>query len=444
MEMHEFIDALLQAAEENGISPAEVYCSEDDSFSARARDGAVDSYEVSATRGLSLRGSVEGKMGFASTEAFDEDAIAFLIRAVRESAALNEAEDQDEIYAGDEKYPTLEAMPDDLDQVSAGEKLQLALRADAAARASDPRITQTEGASVSTHQVRVMLQNSWGLKLENTRKMYVAYSLPIAKEGDSTATGFSLACGKMLKELDPEALGKKAAADTLAQLHAEPVPSGEYRIIFRYDAMQSLLQTFSGIFSAENAQQKMSLLAGREGQEIASPAVSITDDPLRRDGAASSPFDGEGSATFSKAVVKSGVLMTLLHNRRTAAKQGVRTTGNARRGGGMHVAPTNFFIEPGEKSLPDLLQEMGEGLLITDVSGLHAGANPYSGDFSLLSRGFVVRGGELAEPVERITVAGNFYQLLKSVRAVGSDLEFSGSPIGCPSVDAGTMSVSGK
>ena len=443
MEMQAFMDALMRAAEENGISPAEIYCAEEDSFSARAMDGAIESYEVSSTRGLSLRGSVEGKMGFASTEAFDEEAIGFLIRAVKESAALNEAEEQDEIFAGDESYPKLEEVPDDLDQVSAGEKLQLALRADAAARAADPRITKTEGASISTHQRRMMLRNSWGLNLENDRKMYVAYSLPIAKEGDSTVTGFSLSCGKMLKELDPEELGKKAAADTLAQLHAAPVPSGEYRIVFRYDAMQSLLQTFSGIFSAENAQQKMSLLAGREGQEIASPAVSITDDPLRRDGAASSPFDGEGSATFCKAVVKNGVLMTLLHNRRTAKKQGVRTTGNARRGGGMHVAPTNFFIEPGEKALPELLRDMGEGLLITDVSGLHAGANPYSGDFSLLSKGFVVRGGELAEPVERITVAGNFYQLLKSVRAVGSDLEFQGSPIGSPSVDVGSMSVSG-
>ena len=189
MEMQAFMDALMRAAEENGISPAEIYCAEEDSFSARAMDGAIESYEVSSTRGLSLRGSVEGKMGFASTEAFDEEAIGFLIRAVKESAALNEAEEQDEIFAGDESYPKLEEVPDDLDQVSAGEKLQLALRADAAARASDPRITQTEGASVSTHQVRVMLQNSWGLKLENTRKMYVAYSLPIAKEGDSTATG---------------------------------------------------------------------------------------------------------------------------------------------------------------------------------------------------------------------------------------------------------------
>ena len=188
----------------------------------------------------------------------------------------------------------------------------------------------------------------------------------------------------------------------------------------------------------------MSLLAGREGEEIASPLITITDDPLRKGGLATAAFDGEGSATCTKAVVERGVLKTLLHNRRTAKKQGVRTTGNASRAGGMHVSPSNFYIEPGEQSLEELLQNAGSGLLITDLSGLHAGANPISGDFSLLSKGFVIRDGTQAEPVERITVAGNIYQLLKSVCAVGSDLEFPGSPIGSPSVDAGMMPVSGK
>ena len=444
MEVSKFMDLLLESAGKNGIGPAEIYYEDNDSFSAKAQRGVIDSYEVSSTCSLSMRGSVDGKMGFASTEAFDEDSAEYMIRAVRESALLNEAEEQDEIFAGDEHYPEVEAEEDDLDSVSAEEKLQLALKAEAAAKDADPRIAQTEGASVSTQVSHSMIRNTYGLNLSSTRKLFVAYALPIAKDGESTATGFKMKYGRKLRELDPEELGREAAADTVAQLHAEPVASGEYRIIFRHDAMQSLLQTFSGIFSAENAQQKMSLLAGREGEEIASPLVSITDDPLRRGGLATSAFDGEGSATFRKAVVEKGVLKTLLHNRKTARKQGVKTTGNARRAGGMHVAPSNFYIEPGTQTLAELMQEMGDGLLITDVSGLHAGANPISGDFSLLSKGFVVRGGKQAEPVERITVAGNFYQLLKSVRAVGSDLDFPGSSIGCPSVDVGVMPVSGK
>ena len=444
MDMQRFMDAVLKAAAENGIEAAEVYYSDSDSFSAKAYQGKIDSYEVSATRSLSLRGSVRGKMGFASTEAFDDGAVSFLIRSVKESAALNEAEDKDEIFAGDAEYPVLEEEPDDLAEVSAEEKLNLALRAEEASRSADPRIAQSEGAYLTTQAGQVMLRNSYGLNLSSSRRLFVAYALPIAKDGDSTATGFKMKYGRKLRELDPELLGREAAADAVSQLHAEPVASGEYRVIFRHDAMQSLLQTFSGIFSAENAQQRMSLLSGKEGETVASPLVTLIDDPLRRGGLASSPFDGEGSATHTKAVIEKGVLKTLLHNRRTAKKQGVKTTGNARRAGGMHVAPTNFYLEPGAASLEELIRNAGDGLLITDVSGLHAGANPISGDFSLLSKGFVIRGGQLAEPVERITVAGNFYQLLKSVQAVGNDLDFPGSPIGCPSVDAGRMSVSGK
>lgn len=444
MDMQSFVDALMKAAAESGIDPVEVFCADADSFSAKALQGSIDSYEVSSTRSLSVRGTVNGRMGTASTEAFDEEAIRFLVNAVLESAALNEAEDQDEIYAGDPVYPSLEEEPDDLDTVSAADKLSLALRADAAARAADPRIQQTEGAHLSTQRGATLLRNSYGLNLSSAKKLFVAYSLPIAKEEGSTATGFKMEYGRQLRSLDPEKLGREAAADAASQLHAEPVPSGEYRVIFRRDAMQSLLQTFCGIFSAENAQQKMSLLGGREGETIASPLVTLIDDPLRKGGLASSPFDGEGSATRTKTVVEKGVLKTLLHNRRTARKQGVETTGNARRAGGMHVAPTNFYLAPGQETLEELLRAAGSGLLITDVSGLHAGANPISGDFSLLSKGFVIRDGKTAEPVERITVAGNFYQLLQSVQAVGCDLEFPGSPIGCPSVDVGMMSVSGK
>ena len=444
MEIRAFMEALLDAAKKAGIDPAEIYYRDSDSFSARALEGEINSYEVSATCGLSIRGTVDGKMGYASTEAFDEDAIAYLVEAVKESAALNEAEDQDEIYAGDAEYPALEEEENDLAGVSPEEKLALALKADEAARAADPRIAQTEGTMVSTETGRSILRNSYGLDLSREKSYYAAYSLPIARDGESTATGFKLNYGPKLRELDPVKLGQEAAEDAVSRLHAEPVASGEYRTVIRFDAMQSLLQVFSGIFSAENAQQKMSLLAGREGAEIASPLVTIVDDPLRKGGLASTPFDGEGSATRTKNVVENGVLKTLLHNRRTAKKQGVETTGNARRAGRMHVAPTNFYIEPGSQSLDGLLERAGNGLLITDLSGLHAGANPISGDFSLLAKGFVIRDGKQAEPVERVTVAGNFYQLLQAIEAVGSDLDFPGSPIGSPSVDAGTLTVSGK
>ena len=138
MEMKAFMDALLDAAKNGGIETAEIYYSDEDSFSAKAHDGAVDSYEVSATCSLSLRGSVNGRMGYASTEAFDAEAVAYLVEAVKESAVLNEAEEQDEIFAGDENYPVIEEESDDLDEVTAAEKLAIALRAEEAAKTNRP------------------------------------------------------------------------------------------------------------------------------------------------------------------------------------------------------------------------------------------------------------------------------------------------------------------
>ena len=449
IQMDAFIEELLRAAKEAGIDPAEVYCAEQKSFFAEAMEGNIDRYEVSETCALGLRGMVNGKTGYASTEAFDEDAIRMLIRGVRESAALIETEEQDEIFAGDSEYPVLEIPENDLDSVTAEEKLQFTLAMEKAAKAVDPRIAKSEGASVSTGRGTVRLVNSYGLRLKTETPPGGAVAAGIwlvGKDGDSTATGGEFAAGHLFRELDPEKIGRKAAEETLAKLHAAPVDSGVYRAVIRRDAMRSLLSTFSGIFSAENAQKKMSLLEGREGEQIAAECITLMDDPLLPGGTASSPFDGEGSACRTKAVIENGILKTLLHSRKTARKAGTESTGNARRSvsSPVRVAPTNFFFRPGEKSLEALLMEMGEGLLITELSGLHAGANPVSGDFSLLAKGFRITGGRQAEPVEQITVAGNFYQLLKDVLAVGNDLEFRGSSIGSPSVDAGCIHVAGK
>ena len=447
--MDEFISKLLKAAAEAGIDPAEVYCAEDSAFSAEAMEGNIDRYEVSETCGLGLRGMVDGKTGYASTEAFDDDAIRMLIRGVKESAALVETEEQDEIYAGDPEYPELETPENDLDSITAEEKLQFALKMESSARTFDPRIAKSEGAYVSTGRGTLRLVNSYGLNLktETPPGGYAAAGIwLVGNDGESASTDGDSEAGRLFRKMDPEKIGKKAAAKTLAMLHAAPVKSGVYRAILRWDAMRSLLSTFSGIFSAENAQKKLSLLDGREGETIAASCVTLMDDPLLPGGFASAPFDGEGSACRTKAVIENGVLKTLLHSRKTARKAGTVSTGNARRSvsSPVRVAPSNFFFRPGEKDLDALLSDMGEGLLITQLGGLHAGANPVSGDFSLIAKGFQVTGGKQGQPVEQITIAGNFYQLLKDIRAVGSDLEFRGSNIGAPSVDIGNIHVAGK
>lgn len=447
MNMDLFMDRLLEEAKNAGLAAAEVYCMEGSSFRARALEGAIQDYSVSTSCGLSLRGVVDGKMGYASTQAFDDAAIAQLIAGVKESAALTETEEQDEIFAGEAEYPVIEKQESDLDGVTAQQKLDACLAIEKAALAADERVWKMEGAMLSTSTSKSTLRNSYGLNLTDSGSICFAYGSVIAKEGESVADGMALACGSNFSAIDPEKLGKDAVKESLTHLNGESVPSGEYRVIFRNNAMSDMLATFAGIFSAENAQQKMSLLGGKEGEMIASEAVTLMDDPLLPGGLATCAFDAEGSACKTKAVINRGVLTTLLHSRKTARKQGVQTTGNASRASytsPVHVAPSNLFFKPGEKTLQQLMTDMGDGLVITEVGGLHAGANPTSGDFSLISKGYRVQGGAIVGAVEQITVAGNFYQLLKNIRAVGCDLEFFGSAVASPSVDAGVLNVSGK
>ena len=447
MTVDSFIRATLDRAQAAGITAAEIYLSSRDSFRAMCQQGVINNYTVNATRGLSLRGLYNGKMGYAATEAIDEDAVEQLVRGVIESAELTEDTDVQEIYPGDQEYPQVDNYAPALDQVDEQRKLQFVLDMDKLAKEKDPRIVALAYNMVSTNSGSVRIVNSFGLDLSHKDNGAVAVVEAVAKEGDRVATGTGFKSTRDFDEMDADRLVSEAVEDALFMLKAEPVKSGAYRAIIHAKCMPDLLGTFAGVFSAEAAQKGMSLLAGKEGQDIASPAVTLMDDPLLKGGLASAPFDDEGVAASTKPVIEKGKLTTLLHNLKTAKKAGVKTTGNASRpgyAGTVGVAPSNFYFAPGEKSLEQLMADMGDGIVITEVSGLHSGANMISGDFSLIAQGYTVKNGKKDAPVDRITVAGNFYQLLKNIRAVGSDLTFPGSPLGSPSVDVGEISVAGK
>ena len=441
MNIREFSDRVLAAAKAAGIDPAEISHSSSASFTVRARLGELENYQVSDRISLSLRGSVNGRIGTASTQAIDEDSIDLLVRGVIESAELIETDEQDDILPPDAHYETVVNMKPELEDVTAQQKIALALELDKLVCAADERITPQHSV-VSSASGTFSLRNSLGLDLEHANNMIYAYTGVMAKEEGRTATGMKLLWGYGLEDVGAKAIADGAVEEALSKVNAGRMKSGAYPVVIRNGAMADLLSTFSGMFSADNAQKGLSLLNGREGETVASGCVTLVDDPLMPMGLGSCPFDREGAATYKKNVIENGVLTTLLHNRKTAKKAGVRTTGNA--AGAGRVAPSNFYIAPGEKTEAQLLEEMGDGLYLTEVSGLHAGANPVSGDFSLLSRGFEVRGGKCVRAVEQFTVAGNFYKLLESIEAVGSDLLFEGSPIGSPCVKVTSLSVAGE
>ena len=447
MTIEQFIQALLDEAKKQGIEAAEIYLSSGDSFRAMCVKSEIANYTVHATRGLSLRGLYKGKMGYAATEAFDEEAVAQLVRAVKESAELTEDDDVQEIYEGDKEYPQIDNYNPALDEVPEQKKLQLIQDIEKKALALDGRITALNYNMISSSSGTTRIVNSYGLNLSARDNMAVCDVSATAKEGERVSTGSGFKVTRNFDEIKADEIAREAVDEALFMLHAAPVPSGNYRAVIDAKCMPDLLGVFAGVFSAESAQKGLSLLAGKEGEMIASEIVTLMDDPLLPGGLASQPFDAEGVATFTKAVIENGRLTTLLHNLKTARKAGVKTTGNAAKSGyagAVNVSPSNFYLKPGEKTQAELLADMGDGLVITEVSGLHAGANPISGDFSLIAQGYTVKDGKKDQPVEQITVAGNFYQLLKNIREVGSDLCFPGSAVGSPSVDVGEIAVAGK
>lgn len=444
--MNDFLKKLMEAAKAAGIEACEAFIVERDSFRAMVTGGEVTEYNTNATKGLGFRGVKDGKMGYASTEAFDDDAVSQLVRGVVESAELSEDTDPVFLYDGREEAPEMVLSNDELAGLDPEVKIACVQEMEKAVKAYDERIDKTARNMINTARHTVRIVNSYGMDRSFTEDMCVMYGQATAKQDGHIATGFYGKGGRSFDVLDAQHIGSEVAKSAVEQLGASQIPSGSYRVIIHRGAMTDLLQTFSGIFSAETAQKGMSLLKGRVGESIASSCVTIVDDPLLLDGLEARPFDAEGVPSKAHTVVENGVFKTFLHNLKTAHKDGVETTGNASKAGyasAVHVAPSNFYIKGGDKSFEELLCEMGDGVVITDVAGLHAGANPVSGDFSLLSKGYTVKNGKREKPIEQITVAGNFYELLKNARAMADDLDFPLGGMGCPSVDVGELSISG-
>ena len=445
MTKEQFIQELLRRAVESGISEAEAYLSETESMRVLMDQLEIGEYTVNTACRLTFRGLYNGKMGSSFTEVMDEDAMEMLIENVKSSASLITDEDEQFIFTGSQSYAAVDCTGN---LGTPEERIDQAVAVAKAGVSADPRVRENGlFTGFASSSARIHLSNTHGLNLKHTGQDCYVVLESIAREAERASTAFRLDCKRNINDLDIKKVVDGCVEDAVCGLHAEPCESGEMPVILRADAMVEMLDAFQSIFSADAAQKGLSLLAGKEGEAIASACLTIIDDPLRADCMSACPFDDEGVASRTKRIVKKGVLKTLLHNLKTAKKAGCESTGNASRagaGGAIGVSPTNFFIEQGTMDLRALEESMGDGLVITRLEGLHAGADAISGDFSILSQGYLVKDGKRGDAVEKVTVAGNFFSMLKEIVAVGSDLRFPMGSFGSPSVWVSKLSVAGK
>jgi len=447
MDFNLFKEELFKEAKKSGFEECEIYYSDAESLSLNIYEGEVEKYKLNNAFGLSFRGKMNNKMGYSYTEILDEEAIKTLITNAKGAALAIENDDVQFIYEGDKEYKDLDCYKKELDNIKPDELIALALEMEKECKKQCDKVVNFQGCGIGYGKSTYGIINSKGLNLKNERNNLTAYVVPIVEEDNKKYDGMGYVVAKKVGDIKPKDLAKQGLEEALSKIGGKSIPSGKYKIIINNEAMVSLLGTFSGVFNAEQAQKGLSLLKGKEGESIASDIVTLIDDPHLKDGLGTTSFDDEGVATCKKEIITKGKLNTLLYNLKTAYKAKIKSTGNGFKSSyasTVGVSATNFYINPGEKSFEELCKEVKEGVIITEFAGLHSGASSITGDFSLAAKGFMIENGEKSFPVEQITVAGNFFTLLKDIEEVGSDLKFPMSSIGCPSVVIKELSVAGK
>jgi PmbA protein len=440
----------VEAAKQAGADAADAIQLASDSVEARVRGDEIDYVKQARERALGLRAFVRGKGGLATAVVSTSDLSHAAIRGLAEDAvalARATAQDPDAGLPSDgfaRDWPELELQDPRDRALPLDTQLAEAREAEAAARAVDPRIVNSEGTSVGSSFDAVAVANSAGFEGCYEGAHHSLVSSPVAAENGAMQTDYWLTAARRRSELDaPASVGRRAAERALAQLGARRVPTQQVPVIFEAPAARAVLGNLVACLSGGAIYRKSSFLAGKLGERIGSDAVTVIDDGRRPRGLGSRPFDAEGQATRRTVAVEKGRLASFLLDVYSARKLGLRSTGNATRGAtsAPGVAPTNLWLEPGRDSLEQLLANTERGLLVTGLFG--QGFNPVTGDFSRGVRGFWIERGERAFPVEEITVAGNLADLLRDVDRVANDLLWLGS-LAAPSFRVAQLTVAGS
>lgn len=445
----EFKEFVIQAAEEKNLAEYELYYTESEEISVEALMHELDKFSTSLDAGACFRCIYKGKMGYASTELFTKEEALRVVENAMENAGVIESEDKVFIHEAGDDYRQMEIVP--ATEPSAKELVDAVLKLEEGLYKEDTRVQEGSEAFLGYGKTKIALCNSKGLDLSYEYDYTQAGAVVTMKEGEEVYNGYKVETGDFSK-LDLESLGKETVQKVADKIGSILPESGKYDLAFSGEMMATLLSTFFTAFSADAARRGLSLFQGKENSMVASTLVTITDDPFYKDSFVKLPFDGEGVATYCKNVVEKGELRTLLHNLTTAHEAGVKSTGNGRKAGyasAVSVLPYNFFLAAGDDgSREEIFEKLGTGIYITVLNGLHAGANPATGDFSLSSEGFLIKDGKKSSPVKQFTISGNFYELLKNIIMVGSDLKLgnpqSGVCFGAPTTVVKEIFVAGK
>ena len=429
-DMKAVVTHALEAAARAGASQADVLLVEGDDREVRVRGDDIEFVKQAQERGLGIRALVDGKEGrqtsIVSTSDLAPDAVGRMaeeaVALARATAADPTAGLPDDGFATD--LPDL-ALFDPADRnVALDARIEDAKRAEAAARDFDDRIDNSEGSQASSGHARVVYANSQGFLGSYESASHGLFAEPLAREGDSMQRDYWMSSARRLADLeDAASVGRKAAERAIRRLGGKRVPTCEVPVIFDGMTAPSLIGQLASCVSGYSVYRESTFLGDKLGAAIAASDVTIIDDGRLSGGLGSKPFDGEGQPTRRNVIVENGVLQTWLLDHYSGRKLDLPSTGSAARGTGSapRVGTTNLWLEPGDKTLDELIEELDRGLIVTELIGM--GFNPTTGDYSRGASGFWVENGAISHPITEFTIAGNLSNMFKSVVAVGNNVD---------------------
>jgi PmbA protein len=418
--LKDVVQQLLDEAKQQGASAAEAAFSVDNGLSVSARMGDVETIEFHCDQGIGVTVYFGQQKGSASTNDVSPDSLRETVKAACSIARYASADD----YAGLPDPELLATEFPDLDlnhpwAIDAEQAITLAIECENAARFYDKAISNSEGASVNSHQGTRVFGNSLGFLQGYQSSRHSVSCSVLAGSGDAMQRDYWYSVARNPAMLESaQAVGEKAAQRTVARLDARSLSTRQCPVLFAPEMASGLIGAFLGAISGSSLYRKSSFLLDSLDTQILPDFVHIHEQPLLVGGLGSASYDAEGVATRAKDIVSNGILRSYILSTYSARKLGMQTTGNA---GGVH----NLMVESGPNDFAAMLKQLGTGLLVTELMG--QGVNRVTGDYSRGASGFWVENGVIQYPVEEITIAGNLKTMLRNIVAIGNDVDLRGN-----------------
>lgn len=444
MQTSEMIEAVVALLKARSLDGWEVTAASSRLLSVEVKEQKVDTFKCSAPVGVSIRVLKNRGMGFSFSTSMDPADLGRMVDNALVGAAT-QTPDEHHAFPEPQPFPDIPGLYDEtLASVPEADKIGRAMELERLVMAADPRVKKVRKCSFGESTVECRIVNSRGVDASYRGTSVSASVSAIAEEDGQSQMGWDFDYANRFADLSVARIAERAVARAVGLLGATKIATMRCpAVLDRYVATE-ILEVLASAFLAESVQKGKSLLAGKTGEQIVSPLISIRDDGTLPGGMGTLPFDAEGVPKRNTVLVRDGKLLGYLYDTLRARKDGVASTGNAVRGGiksPPHMGFSNLFIENGTVPFENLAAGIERGILLTDVMGMHT-ANPISGDFSVGAAGFLIEEGRVASPVKGIAIAGNILDLFRSVEGVGDDLRFFGT-VGSPSLRISALDVSG-